>query len=179
MWSYPCMTRYLRRQLNSLPHWERNCRFFFFFLHHTLDNHEAKINEVRNAGLGNQVVLHFRLWLWTLIGDPSPRLTACQSQWAQSTHWWLRMHRLLILFSPPAEAVCRGVATTILNSFLEARSESWVLGEDQCYRPSQGMLLSSLQRYYLSPDTPHTPKLAMWFIHSLLTLDPPVLPLTL
>ena len=32
-----------------------------------------------------------------------------------------------------------------------------MLGEDQCSRPSQGMLLSGLQRCYLSPDTPYTP----------------------
>ena len=29
-----------------------------------------------------------------------------------------------------------------------------MLGEDQCSRPSQGMLLWGLQRYYLSPHTP-------------------------
>ena len=32
------------------------------------------------------------------------------------------------------------------------------MGEDQCSRPSQGMLLSGLQRHYLSPDTPYTPR---------------------
>ena len=81
------------------------------------------------------------------------------------------MHRPLTSFSPPAEAVCRGVATVIPNSFLGARRESWVLGEDQCSRPSRGMLcgvyrgttsphtpqgivLWGLQRYYLSPHIP-------------------------
>ena len=63
----------------------------------------------------------------------------------------------LALFSQPAGAACRGVATVIPNSFLGAKSESWVLGEDQCSRPSRGMLLSGLQRYCLSPDTPYTP----------------------
>ena len=33
-----------------------------------------------------------------------------------------------------------------------------MLGEDQCSRPSQGMLVWGLQRYYLSPHTPHTPR---------------------
>ena len=76
---------------------------------------------------------------------------------ARSTHRWLRMHQPLTSFSPPAEADCRGVATVIPNSFLGARSESWVLGEDQCSRQPQRMLLSGLQRYYLSLDTPYTP----------------------
>ena len=35
-------------------------------------------NEVRNAVLGHQVVLHFGLRLKALIGGPSPRLNACQ-----------------------------------------------------------------------------------------------------
>ena len=113
-------------------------------------------SEVCNAALGHLVVLHFRLWLWTLIGGSSPRLTACQGWKAQSTHRWLGMHRPLTLFSSPAEAVCRGVATVIPNSFLGARSESRVLGEDLCPCPSQGMMLSGLQRYYLSPDTLYT-----------------------
>ena len=86
-------------------------------------------------------------------GTPPLDWLPAKAEGAPSTHWWLRMHQPLISFSPPAEAVCRGVATVIPNSFLGARSESWVLGEDQCSRPSQGMLLSGLQRYYLSPDT--------------------------
>ena len=88
---------------------------------------------------------------------PLDRLPA-KAEGARSIHRWLRMHRPLTSFSPPAEAVYRGVATVIPNSFLGARCESWVLGEDQCSRPSKGMLLSGLQRYYLSPDTPCTPR---------------------
>ena len=87
---------------------------------------------------------------------PLDRLPA-KAEGARSTHRWLRMHRPLTSFSPPAEAVYWGVATVIPNSFLGARSESWVLGEDQCSHPSKGMLLSGLQRYYLSADTPCTP----------------------
>ena len=87
--------------------------------------------------------------------SPLDRLPA-KAEGARSTHR-LRMYRPLTSFSPPAEAVYRGVATVIPDSFLGARSESWVLGEDQCSRPSKGMLLSGLQRYYLSPDTPCTP----------------------
>ena len=86
---------------------------------------------------------------------PLDRLPA-KAEGARSIHRWLRMHRPLTWFSPPAEAVYRGVATVIPNSFLGARSESWVLGEDQCSRPSRGMLLSGLQRYYLSPHTQYT-----------------------
>ena len=87
-------------------------------------------------------------------GAPPLDQLPAEAEGAQSTHRWLRMHRPLTSFSPPAEVVCRGVATVIPNSFLGARSESWVLGEDQCSRPSKGMLLSGLQRYYLSPDIP-------------------------
>ena len=54
-----------------------------------------------------------------------------------------KMHRPLSSFSPTAEAVYRGVATGIPDSFLGAR----------------GMLLSSLQRYCLSlPRHPEHPK---------------------
>ena len=62
------------------------------------------------------------------------------------------MYRPHISFSPPPGAVYRGVATAIPNSFLGTSSESWVLGEDQCSRPSGRMLLSGFQRHYLSPD---------------------------
>ena len=60
-------------------------------------------------------------------------LTNClpRQKGARCAHW-LRMHRSLTLFSPPTEVVNQGVATVIPNSFLGARSESWVLGEDQC-----------------------------------------------
>ena len=40
-------------------------------------------DEVRNAALGHQMVLHFRLRLKALIGGPSPRPTACQG-WRSS-----------------------------------------------------------------------------------------------
>ena len=89
-----------------------------------------------------------------LSGAPPLDRLPAKAEGARSAHWWLRMHRPLTSFNPPAEALCRCVATVIPNSFLGARSESWVLGEDQCSRPSQGMLLWGLQRYYLSPDTP-------------------------
>ena len=91
---------------------------------------------------------------------PLDRLPA-KAEGARSIHRWLRMHRPLTSFSRPAEAVYQGVASVIPNSFLGARSESWALGEDQCSRPSKGMLLSGLQRYYLSPDTPCTPSVWM------------------
>ena len=63
------------------------------------------------------------------------------------------MHGPLASFSPPAEAVYRGVVTVIPNSFLGARSESWMLGEGQCSCPSQKMLLPGLQRYALRKGT--------------------------
>ena len=110
-------------------------------------------NEVHNAALGHQVVLHFRLQLKALIGGLSPRPIACQGCRSSVYPLVIKNAPALTLFSPPAEAVCRGVATVIPNSFLGARSESWVLGEDQCFRPAQGMLLWGLQRYYPSPDT--------------------------
>ena len=113
-------------------------------------------NEVCNAALGHQVILHIRLQLWTLNGAPPLDRQPAKAEGAQSAHQWLKMHWPLTLLSSPAEAVYRGVATVIHNSFLGARSESWVLGNDQCSRPSQGMLLSGLQRY-LSPDIPYTP----------------------
>ena len=47
-----------------------------------------------------------------------------------------------------------------LTAFLEPEM-SWQLDEDQCPRPPRGMLLSGLQRYYLSPDTQYTPWMAM------------------
>ena len=94
--------------------------------------------------------LGWRRW----SGAPSLDSLPAKAEGARSAHRWLIMHRPLTSFSPPAEAACRGVATVIRNSFLGARIESWVLGEDQCSRPSQGMLLSDLQRYYLSLDTP-------------------------
>ena len=91
------------------------------------------------------------------LGAPSLDQLPARAVGARSAHRWLRMHRPVTSFSPPAEAVYWGVTTVIPNSFLGASSESWVLGEGQCSRPFRGMLLSGLQRYYLSPDTPYTP----------------------
>ena len=105
-------------------------------------------------------------------GAPPLDWLPAKAEGARSAHWWLRMHWPLTSFSPPAEAVYRGVATVIPNSFLGARSESWVLGEDQCPRPSQGMLLWGLQRYYLSPDTPYTPDVLINMLRNLKHSNP-------
>ena len=78
-----------------------------------------------------------------------------KAEGARSAHQWLRMHQPRTLYSPPADAVYRGVTIIISTDFLEPEV-SWVLGEDQCSRQPQGMLLSGLQRNYLSPDIQYT-----------------------
>ena len=114
--------------------------------------------EVRNAVLGHQAVLHifdFGCVCW--LGAPFLDQLTAKAEGAQSAHWWLRMQGLLTLFSRPSKTVYGALVTVIPSSFLVARSESWVLSEDRCFCSSQGMLLSRLQRYYLSPNTPYTP----------------------
>ena len=97
------------------------------------------------------------------------------------------MHRSLTSFSPPAEADYRGVTVTpVLEP--EVRVECWLRTSVPAHpkgcccgvykgttshktpRTPQRKLLSGLQRYYLSQDTPHTPKEAAVGITKVLPL---------
>ena len=84
-------------------------------------------------------------WVWPVI--PDSFLGARDERWV-----WP-------LLSPTASLEPEvSVATVIPMSFLGARGERWVLGEDLWYHPCQEMLASGVQRYYLSPHTPYTPR---------------------
>ena len=91
-------------------------------------------------------------------GAPSLDRLPAKAEGARSTHQWLRMHWPLTSFSPPAEAVCRGVATVIPNSFLEpeVRVECWVRTSVPTH--PEGCCC----RVYKGTTSPQTPRHLAW-----------------
>ena len=104
--------------------------------------------------LGTKWFCIFNLDCERWSGSPPLDWLPAKAVGARSAHRWFRMSRSLTSFSQPAEAVCRGVATVIPNSQKWELSAGW----GPVLPPTLWMLLWGLQRYYLSPHTPHTPR---------------------